>query len=146
MMNYMKILFFVLFYVVLGTAGITLPWMVNKNIVVSEVAIGLVTIVVSTVGYNAAEKVLQLFDDEGKTKSKKQTAFINISALFLALIFTMVVCNCIDSKYAIIISIIAYLLSCLFWWFQNWNNKNLENTSAPDTLGGSIEQFNKPQL
>lgn len=137
----MKVFFFVLFYVVLGTAGITLPWLVNKDIVASEVAIGLVTIVVSTVGYNATEKVLQLIDE--KSNSKK-AALINISALVLALIFTIVVCNLIERPIAIIISIIAYLLSCLFWWFQNWNNKNLENTSAPDTLGGSIEQFNKP--
>ena len=137
----MKIFFFVSFYVVLGTAGITLPWLVNKDIVASEVAIGLVTIVVSTVGYNATEKVLQLIDE--KSNSKK-TALINISALVLALIFTIVVCNLIERPLALIISIIAYLLSCLFWWFQNWNNKNLENTSAPDTLGGSIEQFNKP--
>lgn len=137
----MKIFFFVLFYVVLGTAGITLPWLINKDIVASEVAIGLVTIVVSTVGYNATEKVLQLIDE--KSNSKK-AALINISALVLALIFTIVVCNLIERPIAIIISIIAYLLSCLFWWFQNWNNKNLENTSAPDTLGGSIEQFNKP--
>lgn len=137
----MKIFFFVLFYVVLGTAGITLPWLVNKDIVASEVAIGLVTIVVSTVGYNATEKVLQLIDE--KSNSKK-AALINISALVLALIFTIVVCNLIERPMAIVISIIAYLLSCLFWWFQNWNNKNLENTSAPDTLGGSIEQFNKP--
>lgn len=137
----MKVFFFVLFYVVLGTAGITLPWLVNKDIVASEVAIGLVTIVVSTVGYNATEKVLQLIDE--KSNSKK-AALINISALVLALIFTIVVCNLIEKPIAIIISIIAYLLSCLFWWFQNWNNKNLENTSAPDTLGGSIEQFNKP--
>jgi hypothetical protein len=28
------------------------------------------------------------------------------------------------------------VLSCLFWWFQNWNNKNLEKTSASDALGG----------
>ncbi len=137
----MKIFFFVLFYVVLGTAGITLPWLINKDIVASEVAIGLVTIVVSTVGYNATEKVLQLIDE--KSNSKK-AALINISALVLALIFTIIVCNLIERPIAIIISIIAYLLSCLFWWFQNWNNKNLENTSAPDTLGGSIEQFNKP--
>lgn len=135
----MKIFFFVLFYVILGTAGITLPWLVNKDIVASEVAIGLVTIVVSTVGYNATEKVLQLIDE--KSNSKK-AALINISALVLALIFTIVVCNLIERPLAIIISIIAYLLSCLFWWFQNWNNKNLENTSA-DTLGGDTEQFNK---
>lgn len=135
----MKIFFFVLFYVILGTAGITLPWLVNKDIVASEVAIGLVTIVVSTVGYNATEKVLQLIDE--KSNSKK-AAFVNISALVLALIFTIVVCNLIERPLAIIVSIIAYLLSCLFWWFQNWNNKNLENTSA-DTLGGGTEQFNK---
>lgn len=129
----MKITFFILFYVVLGTTGITIPWLVNKAIVFSEVAIGLVTIITSTVCYNATEKILQIIEDKTNLKGK---VFINIVALVFALVITIVVCLT-DNIIALIISIIGYLLSCFFWWFQNWDNKNIENNSL-STLGGSV--------
>lgn len=129
----MKIIFFILFYVILGTAGITIPWLVNKTIVIPEVAIGLVTIIMSTVCYNATEKILQIIEDK---TNLKVIVFINIVALVLALVITVVVCLT-DNNIALIISIIAYLSSCIFWWFQNWDNKNIENTPL-STLGGSV--------
>jgi len=140
----MKISFFVIFYVILGTTGITIPWLVNHAIIPSEVAIGLVTIVVSTVGYSAAEKVLQLFEgneEKGSEERKKDkiVGYINLCALVFALIFTTIVCLLIGHPSALVISIIAYLLSCFFWWFQNRDNKNIEYTS---TLGGDANQFN----
>jgi len=134
----MKFLFFLLFYVILGTTGITLPWLVNQTIESSDVAIGLVTIIMSTVGYNATEKILQIIEEKA---NRKTTAFVNLVALVLALLVTIVVCNLIDKNIAIVISVIAYILSCSFWWFQNWNNKNIESTSQ-STLGGSSKQFN----
>lgn len=131
----MKLFFFILYYLVLGTAGITVPWLVNKDLVTSQVAIGFITIVVSTVGYNATEKVMQLIDQ--KSDNFKRDILINLSAPVIALIFTILVCNLIDKKAAIIISIIAYLLSCCLWWFQNRNNKHFDS-SPSSTLGGEI--------
>jgi len=76
-------------------------------------------------------------------KNLKDIAFVNIVALVFALIFTIVVCH-LDGVIAIIVSIIAYVLSCVFWWFQNRDNKNIMNTSI-STLGGDTSQFNKKQ-
>lgn len=134
----MKICFFVLFYLLLGTAGITLPWLVNLSIVPCEAAIGLVTVVVSSVSYNASERILQIIEEKS---NKKGPAFVNIIALVLALLFTIVVCVLKGNGVAVWIAIIAYLLSCVFWWFQNKENKNIENSSTP-TLGGDVSQFN----
>jgi len=136
----MKITFFIIFYVILGTAGITLPWLVEQAIALDEVAIGLVTIVMSTVSYNATEQILRIIEEK---KNLKDIAFVNIVALVFALIFTIVVCH-LDGVIAIIVSIIAYVLSCVFWWFQNRDNKNIMNTSI-STLGGDTSQFNKKQ-
>lgn len=132
----MKITFFIIFYVILGTTGITLPWLVEQAIVLDEVAIGLVTIVMSTVSYNATEQILRIIEEK---KNLKDIAFVNIVALVFALIFTIVVCH-LDGVIAIIVSIIAYVLSCVFWWFQNRDNKNIMNTST-STLGGDTSQF-----
>lgn len=137
----MKILYFILFYVALGTAGITLPLLINQEFVPAEVSIGLVTVVMSSVGYNSSEKIMQLYDEKS---NKKGAFFFNLVSLVIALLFTIYVCIRISDKFTLYIAAFAYVLSCAFWWYQNWNNKNLENTSAPDTLGGSIEQFNKP--
>lgn len=131
----MKIFIFILYYLILGTAGITVPWLVNQELEISQVAIGFVTIVVSTVGYNATVKVMQLIDQ--KSDNSKRDILINLSAPVIALIFTILVCSLIDKKAAIIISIIAYFLSCCLWWFQNWNNKHLDS-SPSSTLGGAI--------
>lgn len=132
----MKITFFIIFYVILGTTGITLPWLVEQAIVLDEVAIGLVTIVMSTVSYNATEQILRIIEEK---KNLKDIAFVNIVALVFALIFTIVVCH-LDGVIAIIVSIIAYVLSCVFWWFQNRDNKNIMNTST-SPLGGDTSQF-----
>lgn len=132
----MKITFFIIFYVFLGTTGITLPWLVEQAIVLDHVALGLVTIVMSTVSYNATEQILRIIEEK---KNLKDIAFVNIVALVFALIFTIVVCH-LDGGIAIIVSIIAYGLSCVFWWFQNRDNKNIMNTST-SPLGGDTSQF-----
>lgn len=135
----MKFLFFILFYVVFGSASIYIPILI-KGAVPSEISIGLLTIVMSTVCYNASEKMLQLFDEHSKMK---MAFFINLFAFAAVSIIAVVLCIGISKGYDLLIySIILYILSCLFWWFHNWNNKNLENTSASDTMGGSYGQFN----
>ncbi|PTL33916.1 hypothetical protein C7120_04855 [Prevotella sp. oral taxon 376] len=130
----MKFVFFLIFYVILGTTGITIPVLISQQFAPNEISIGFITIVMSTIGYNASERIMQLYDSN--SRSKKTEMFINLIALVIALLCTIYVCICILKPTTIWVSIIVYVFSCLFWWFQNWNNKNLEKTSASDALGG----------
>ncbi len=131
----MKFVFFLIFYVILGTTGITIPFLISQQFVPNEISIGFITIVMSTIGYNASERIMQLYDSN--SRSQKTELFINLIALVIALLFTIYVCIWVLKPTTIWVSIIVYVLSCLFWWFQNWNNKNLEKTSASDALGGN---------
>ena len=135
----MRTFFFLLFYVVLGTTGITLSALVNWDWNLTEVSIGLVTVVMSSVGYSATEKIMHFYDEK---PSKKMILFINVVALVVALIFTVIVCVRLTDEHIIYVALFAYLLSCAFWWYQNKDNKNLTNTSSSGTLGGGVEQFN----
>lgn len=132
----MKFVFFLIFYVILGTTGITIPFLISQQFVPNEISIGFITIVMSTIGYNASERIMQLYDSN--SRSQKTELFINLIALVIALLFTIYVCIWVLKPTTIWVSIIVYVLSCLFWWFQNWNNKNLEKTSASDALGEII--------
>lgn len=131
----MKFVFFLIFYVILGTTGITIPFLISQQFAPNEISIGFITIVMSTIGYNASERIMQLYDSN--SRSQKTELFINLIALVIALLFTIYVCIWVLKPTTIWVSIIVYVLSCLFWWFQNWNNKNLEKTSASDALGGN---------
>lgn len=135
-----KFVFFLIFYVLLGTTGVTIPLLLSDKFMPNEVSIGLVTIVMSTVGYNASERIMQLYDEKA---NKKVENFINLVALVIALLFTIYVCIRVTKPSTIFIAVFFYFISCVFWWFQNWNNKHLENTHSTTTLGGDIKQFNK---
>ena len=138
-MDWTKIIFFGIFYVVLGTAGISIPAILN-GVVLNEISIGLVTIVVSTVGYASAEKLLQLYDN----KTTKLEVVINISMMVIFLFSTIVVAICISQNknqcITLWISIISYLISCALWWYQNRSNDNFNEDSA-ETLGGNSNKF-----
>ena len=142
----MKILFFIFIYVLLGTLGITVPWAVHQEFIPSEIAIGLVTVAMSYVGYNASEKILESYD---RKPHKKITLFLYVLSLIIILIITLLVCIRVtqdkhsndENNFALYFSIGAYVISCIIWWIQNWNNKNFKNTSA-STLGGDSSQFN----
>lgn len=142
----MKTFFFIAVYVLLGTLGVTIPMVIHWDIIPSEIAIGLVTVAMSSVGYNASEKILESYDEK---PSNKRILGFYLFALIAITIITIVVCirapqeqEKDGNNLAFILSIIAYIISCIFWWVQNWNNRNLENTSA-STLGGDSNQFNK---
>ena len=135
-----KFVFFLIFYVLLGTTGVTIPLLLSDEFMPNEVSIGLVTIIMSTVGYNASERIMQLYDEKA---NKKVENFINLVALVIALMITIYVCIRVTKPSTIYIAAVFYFISCVFWWFQNWNNKHLENTHSATTLGGDIEQFNK---
>ena len=59
-----KIIFFGVFYIILGTLGLTIPsisyYLTNHRWPLDDISIGLITIVVSTVGYSTAEKIIAL--------------------------------------------------------------------------------------
>lgn len=133
----MRVLFFVFFYIMLGTAGISLPALINGDWSLIEISIGLITVVMSSVGYSATERIMQFYDEK---PSKKSILFVHIIALVVALVLTVIVCVRLSDKYIIYVALFAYLLSCVFWWYQNWDNRNLENTSST-TLGGDASQF-----
>ena len=136
-----KFIFFSIFYVILGTAGVTIPMPLN-GFIINDVSIGLITIAISTAGYASTEKVLQLY---GNKQTAKFEVIVNISAIVVFLLLTAVVaigisknwCSCISLS----ISAFIYILSCVLWWYQNRDNENLvENTNA---IGGSTLQFNE---
>ena len=132
----MKFIFFLIFYVGFGTAGITVPLLLKESSVIDPIAIGLITIVMSSVGYNAPEKIMQLLGDDSRIK--KREGAINLFALAIATMITFYVCAKVSEPSTIKIAYLAYVLSCIFWWYQNWNNKNLEDTTPSDALGGNI--------
>lgn len=128
----MKFLFFLIFYVGFGTAGVTVPLLLGSN-ATNPVVIGLITIVMSSVGYNAPEKIMQLLGHDG---IKKREGAINLFALAIATMVTFFVCAKISHPNIKYVAWVAYVLSCLFWWYQNWDNQDLE---ATDALGGNVK-------
>ena len=111
--------------------------LINQECDITAISIGLITIVVSTVGYNASEKIMELFDLD--SKKKKIDLFLNLAAIVIVLLLTTVICISVSNEYKIDIWIAsgAYLFSCIVWWLQNWNNKNLE-VNPTDAMGGKI--------
>lgn len=43
--------------------------------------------------------------------------------------------------FPLILSCLAYILSCILWWYQNRDNDSFKNIGE-NALGGSPEQFN----
>lgn len=136
-MNQTKIWFFIIFYLILGSTGVTLPLAFN-GFIINDVAIGLVTIVISTVGYASIERNLYLHDNH----AKKLELVINYGVIVLFFLATIFVSILISQNHDILplsIAVLAYIGSCSLWWYQNRNNNNFsDNQSA---LGGNSNQF-----
>lgn len=111
----MKFVFFLIFYVILGTTGITIPVLISQQFAPNEISIGFITIVMSTIGYNASERIMQLYDSN--SRSKKTEMFINLIALVIALLCTIYVCICILKPTTIWVSIVVYGFLLLFMCF-----------------------------
>lgn len=133
-MNWTKLIFFAIFYVLIGTIGITIPMSLNGP-VIEDIAIGLVTIVISTAGYASTEKILMLQSQ----KCTKLEILLNMGLPFIFFICTVFVAISISSGHKVLplsIAIATYIASCIFWWYQNRDNKNFEECTGP--LGGNI--------
>lgn len=129
-----KIAFFIVFYLFLGTLGITIPgvdyYLKNGEIATNDIAIGLITIVVSTVGYSAARIIIK--------SNEKRELFWNIVALALSIVcnvFVVILLSNNRDDLSLILSGIAYFLSLILWWYQN---RNEDFVNPTDTLGGVI--------
>lgn len=101
----------------------------------------MITIVVSTVGYSTAEKIIAL---RGKKSNLSETLW-NLIALVLSIVFTVFVVLFLGNGVIcipLILSILSYILSCILWWYQNRYNDNFNKNIGENALGGSREQFN----
>lgn len=133
-MNWTKLIFFGVFYIGIGTIGITIPMGLNGP-VIEDIAIGLVTIVISTAGYASTEKILMLQSE----KCTKLEILLNMALPFIFFLSTVFVAISISNGHKnlpLSIGITTYVISCAFWWYQNRDNKNFEDYTGP--LGGKI--------
>ena len=122
--NRLKIAFFFIYYVIIGTCSI---------------AMGFLTIVLSVVGYAATEKILSIVS----STDVKWEVLINISAVVIPLIICVIISKSIDQGckwWALSLSGILYVSSCVLWWYQNRDNKTFSESVS--TLGGQVSQFN----
>ena len=90
--NWTKCVFFGIFYVLIGTIGITIPMVLNGP-VIEDIAIGLVTIVISTAGYASTEKILMLQSE----KCTKLEILLNMGLPFIFFLCTVFVAISISS-------------------------------------------------
>ena len=131
---WVKIVFFVVFCVLLGTLGITIPgvdhYLKVGTIPIDDISIGLITIVVSTIGYSAANIIIKSND--------KLDLLFNVCALTISIVSTVFIVILLSNNrgdISIWVSIIVYLLSLGFWWYQN---RNEDFVNPVDSLGGKI--------
>lgn len=131
---WVKIVFFVVFCVLLGTLGITIPgvdsYLKEGTIPIDDISIGLITIVVSTIGYSAANIIIKSND--------KLDLLLNVCALTLSIVSTVFIVILLSNNrgdISIWVSIIVYLLSLRFWWYQNRNEFIID---PENSLGGKI--------
>ena len=136
--NRLKIAFFFIYYVIIGTCSIWLPAFLF-GVEWQDIAMGFLTIVLSVVGYAATEKILSIVS----STDVKWEVLINISAVVIPLIICVIISKSIDQGckwWAISLSGILYVSSCVLWWYQNRDNKTFSESVS--TLGGQLSQFN----
>lgn len=124
-----KGIYFVAFYLILGNAGVLIPWL-SKGWNAGDFAIGLITIVISTVCCSSGVLVLK--------KLSKFETLINTASIVLSLFagIVIVIWSTGDKVYiALKISIICYALSAILWWYQNRSNESFVE-STTDSVGG----------
>ena len=131
-----KIVFFVVFCLLLGTLGITIPgvdyYLKEGKIPIDDISIGLITIVVSTIGYSAANIIIKSND--------KLDLLFNVCALTLSIVSTVFIVIFLSNNrgdISIWVSVVVYLLSLCFWWYQNRNEFIID---PENSLGGKIKE------
>lgn len=121
----------------LGTSSIWLSALFD-NLDWKAVSLGFITIVISSLAPTCAEKILSLIGS-----NKKFEVFVNYAIPIASFVLCFVVISQInnDNKVcALIISLLSYACYPFVWWYQNRDNKTLDESVNP--LGGRADQFN----
>lgn len=133
----LKIAFFFVYYVIIGTCSIWLPAFLF-GVKWQDIAVGFLTIVLSVVGYAATEKILSIVSNT----DVKWEVLINISAVVFPLLICVIISKLIAEEcqgWSLLLSSILYISSCILWWYQNRDNKTLDESVS--AIGGGADQF-----
>ena len=131
-----KLIFFLVFFIGFGTSSI---WMsaLFLDIDSKDIIVGILTISIAAV-YTSAERILTLMRTK---KIENNEDIVELTAVSVPIIISCIVIwlleKCIIASG--VLAGITYLLYCILWWYQNRDNKTLENSS--NALGGGVEQF-----
>jgi len=109
------------------------------DIDIKDIVIGILTISIASV-YTSAERILTLMR---KRKIEDNEDLIELIAVSAPIIISCIVIGLIERYTAIsvIVSLLSYILYCILWWYQNRDNKILDESA--NALGGGLSQFNK---
>lgn len=132
-----KLIFFIVFFIGFGTSSI---WMsvLFLDIDCKDIIVGILTISIAAV-YTSAERILTMM----RTKRiDNNEDIIELIAVSVPIIISCIVIGLLEKCIIAsgIIVIITYLLYCSLWWYQNRDNKTLDEST--DALGGGTNQFN----
>ena len=100
-------------------------------------SLGFITILISSLAPTCAEKILALVGS-----NKKFEVFINFVIAIVYFVVCIVVIALINNNErtcAIFISIVSYAFYPFVWWYQNLDNKILDESA--NALGGGLSQF-----
>lgn len=125
-----------LIIIVLGTSSIWLSALFD-NLDWKATSLGFITIVISSLAPTCAEKILSLIGSD-----KKIEVFVNYVIPIVSFVLCFVVIALInnDKKIgALIISLLSYASYPFVWWYQNLDNKILDESA--NALGGGLSQF-----
>lgn len=141
MMNWLKrhmrkLIFFVIFFIGFGTSSL---WMsaLFLDIDCKDLIVGILTISIAAV-YTSAERILTLMRTK---KIENNEDIVELIAVSFPIIISIFVIGLLEkcTVLSAILAFMTYLLYCRLWWYQNRDNKTLEENS--NVLGGSAEQF-----
>ena len=127
-----------LIIIVLGTSSIWLSALFD-NLDWKATSLGFITIVISSLAPSCAEKILSLIGS-----SKKFEVFANYVIPIVSFVLCFVVISLISKNNklgALTVSLLSYTSYPFIWWYQNLDNKNLDE--SVDALGGGLSQFKK---
>ena len=132
-MKLMQLLIIIIF----GTSSIWLSALFG-GLDLKATSLGFITIVISSMAPTCAEKILSLIGS-----NKKFEVFVNfvITIMYFVICFVVIALINNDNKlFALIVSLSSYVSYPFVWWYQNLDNKILDEST--DALGGGLIQFN----
>lgn len=133
-----KLIFFIVFFLICGSSSIWMSFLFLE-VGLKDITIGLITIAIASV-CASAEKVLEIVRTQQQIDNED---IIGLAAVVIPLLISIIVVGVLKKSeaFACGLSIIVYVSYCGLWWYQNRDNKTLEENS--NVLGGAVEQFKK---